>query len=176
MNFQVSQKYKSKIIELEKFLTKKNPFKYAERLYGLAPIKNLQIIHKPIKWSAQFKTPNKIIVDFRNDACYIALSMAHEYAHLLIRYYKLLNNKKIKKAINTEDLAYSIEQGLAILTQVLYEDYSEIRKLSKKHTKELMDYMNVSPNISQKILNKLKKIGITNIHNKKAILNKNNLY
>jgi len=62
---------------------------------------------------------------------YIALCIAHEYAHLLLR-------KHIQ-------IQYSIEQSLAILLQLSYEDYAGIRKFSKSNAEELMKIMNVWP-------------------------------
>lgn len=130
-----------------------NPKYYVERICNLRGPQELIISHKKIKRAAQFQEPNKIILDFRNNRYYIALSIAHEYAHLILRYnhwntnnfirhsakrYKLYQSLRLKN-----DFLYSIEQSIAILVQVAYEKYVGFKKSNAKHIQELMKFMDV---------------------------------
>lgn len=129
--FGYPKRYDSKVLRLEKWTQQYNPIAFINKLCQLKGLKRVEIIHKPLKFSAEFKLPDKILVDFRNPEKYILLSLAHEYAHLLLRTHILI--------------PYTIEQSLAILLQLAYEDSANIRKFNQKTAKELMEIMNVWP-------------------------------
>lgn len=125
--------YKSKILKFQKYIKKNPPIHFINEFCNLEGPKKIVVIHKPLKFAADFEPPpfNKIFVDFRNSINYIFLCIAHEYAHILLRY-----NKQIP---------YPFEQSLAILLQLTYEDSAHIRKFKKNTAKELMRYMKVFP-------------------------------
>ncbi len=129
--FKTPKIYKSKISGFQEYIKVNNPIFFVNNLCNLKGLNRVVIIHKLLKFAAEFELPNKILVDFRNSPSYIALCLAHEYTHLLIR-------KNIK-------IPYPIEQSLAILIQLTYEDSAKIRKFTKKTIKELMEYMKVWP-------------------------------
>ena len=84
---------------------------------------------------------------------YLALSVAHEFVHLLLRKNAWSSKRDIKKLINQNkdylssqlknNFEYSVEQTLAILLQLAYEEKAEISKFSKKRARELMKSMDV---------------------------------
>jgi len=123
--------YRSKILEIQNRLKIDNPIYFINKFCNLKGPQKISIIHKPLKFAANFEPPpfNKILLDFRNSINYIFLCIAHEYSHILLRY-----NKKIP---------YPLEQSLAILLQLTYEDSVQIRKFEKNTVKELMKYMKV---------------------------------
>jgi hypothetical protein len=129
--FRAPKIYQSKILEFQEYIKANNPIFFVNNFCNLKGLKKIIVIHKPIKFAAEFELPDKILVDFRNSLSYIALCLAHEYAHLLLR--------------NNASITYPVEQSLAILIQLTYEDSAKIRKFSKKTIKELMEYMNVWP-------------------------------
>jgi hypothetical protein len=129
--FKTPKIYQSKISEFQEYIKINNPIFFVNNLCNLKGLDKVIVSHKPCKFAAEFELPNKILLDFRNSLSYIALCLAHEYTHLLIR-------KNIK-------IPYPIEQSLAILIQLTYEDSAKIRKFTKKTIKELMGYMNVWP-------------------------------
>lgn len=127
--FRTPEIYKPKVFKIKQLAAKDNPVLFIEKFCNLKGPKSIIVVHKPLKLAAEFKLPNKILVDFRNSLNYISLCLAHEYAHVLLR------NKIV--------IPYSIEQSLAILLQLTYEDYAKIRKFSQKTAEELMKLMNV---------------------------------
>ncbi|MBU1255957.1 MAG: hypothetical protein KKG75_02385 [Nanoarchaeota archaeon] len=129
--FKTSKIYQSKVLKFKEYLKTNNPIFFVNNLSSLKGLEKIVIIHKPLKFAAEFRLPNKILIDFRNSLSYIALCLAHEYAHLLIR--------------NNISIPYPVEQSLAILIQLTYEDSANIRKFTKKTIRELMKYMNVWP-------------------------------
>ena len=129
--FKTPNLYQYKVLEFQEYLKTNNSVFFVNNLSSLRGLERIIIIHKPLKFAAEFKLPNKILIDFRNSLSYIALCLAHEYTHLLIR--------------NNISIPYPVEQSLAILIQLTYEDSAEIRKFSKKTIRELMEYMNVWP-------------------------------
>ncbi len=129
--FKAPRTYQFKVLEFQEYIRANNPISFVDNLCNLNGLDKVAIIHKPLRFAAEFELPNKILVDFRNPLSYIVLCLAHEYAHLLIR-------KNIK-------ITYPIEQSLAILIQLTYEDSAKIRKFTKKTIKELMGYMSVWP-------------------------------
>ncbi|MBU1292275.1 hypothetical protein KKH07_02230 [Patescibacteria group bacterium] len=129
--FKTSKIYQSKVLEFQRYIEGNNPVFFVNNLCNLKELEKVIIIHKPLKFAAEFELPDKILVDFRNSFSYIALCLAHEYTHLLLR--------------SNVSVPYPIEQSLAILIQLTYEDSAKIRKFSKKTIKELMEYMNVWP-------------------------------
>lgn len=130
--FKVPKIYQSKVLEFQDYIKESDPITFINNLCNLKGLKNTVIIHKPLKFAAKFELPNKILIDFRNSLSYISLCIAHEYTHLLLR--------------GNVSIPYPIEQSLAILLQLTYENSANIRKFSKKTIKELMEYMNVWPN------------------------------
>lgn len=130
----------------------KSPILFVNRFYGFKK-KFFQVVieHKPIKYRANFGEPNIISIDFRNSLNYLALSIAHEYAHLLLRRNGLL--AQIKKYFRDGESAYSFEQALAIMTQLSYENFAGIRPLRKKTINELMTYMKVDRRIFTPVVN-----------------------
>lgn len=127
--FKVPRIYKAKVFKIKQLKGKHNPFVFIEKFCRLKGLGTIIVIHKPLKLAAEFKLPNKILVDFHNSLNYICLCLAHEYAHILLR-------DKIF-------LPYPIEQSLAILLQLTYENYAQIRKFEQKNVRELMQLMNV---------------------------------
>jgi len=129
--FKTPKIYQSKVLEFQEYVKINNPILFVNNLCNLKGLEKIVIIHKPLKFAAEFKLPNKILVDFRNSLSYVSLCLAHEYAHLLLR--------------NNISIPYPVEQSLAILVQLTYENSANIRKFSKKTIKELMECMNVWP-------------------------------
>jgi len=127
--FKTPRIYKSKIFKLQTFTEKDNPIFFVNTVCNLKGLESVIIIHKSLKFAAEFELPDKILVDFRNSLNYILLCLAHEYTHLLLRANILLN--------------YSVEQSLAILLQLTYEDSAGIRQFDQKTCEELMRLMNV---------------------------------
>jgi len=129
--FKTPKTYNPKVLKFEKRIKKDNPIYFVNNFCNLNGPEKIIIVHKPLKFAANFEPPpfNKILVDFRNSKGYIFLCIAHEYAHILLR--------------NNISIDYSIEQSLAILIQLTYEDSAKIRKFKKKTAEELMRYMNV---------------------------------
>lgn len=123
--------YNVKILKLQKWINQYNPFIFVDNLCKLKGLKGIKLIHKPLKLSAEFKLPNKIFVDLRNSKKYILLCLAHEYTHLLLRAHI--------------SISYPVEQSLAILLQLAYENCVNIRKFSQRTAKKLMQLMNVWP-------------------------------
>jgi hypothetical protein len=129
--FKTPNQYNSKALEVKASIKKQDPFLYVENFCRLKGPDKVYIIHKPLKMAAKFKTPDKILLDFRNSASYIALCLAHEYAHLVLR--------------ANVSLDYPVEQSLAILLQLSYEDFAGISKFDQVRAKELMQLMNCWP-------------------------------
>lgn len=131
--FKSSKIYQPKIVEIQERIKKDNPILFVNKLCNLKlkKEKRIIIVHKLLKVAAEFEPYpyNKILLDFRNSLNYIFLCLAHEYAHILVR--------------ANISIPYPIEQSLAILIQLSYEDSVEIRKFKKKTAKELMECMNV---------------------------------
>ena len=130
--FEVPKKYNSKILETQTWIKQRNPVFYINNLCNFKGLNKVYIEHKPLKLAAEFRLPDKILLDFRNSVKYIVLCIAHEYSHLLLR--------------ANIPLDYSIEQSLAILLQLSYENSAGIRKFNYDTAKELMNIMNVWPN------------------------------
>jgi len=153
MKFKIDspKKYRKKEQTLKVFLKSPiSPLTFVNKFYSeLDPVRSVNIKHKPIQYSAEYKTPQIILVDFRNDISYIALSIAHEYTHLLLRKNKIFRDKGVPEDQNV----YSFDQGLAIFTQLSYEDYANIRPFTKKTIFELAKYMHVNMDIAKKIYN-----------------------
>lgn len=126
--FRVPKIYNNKVKEAQN-LKEKDPILFIESFCNLTGLKKAIIIHKSLKFAAEFEFPNKIYLDFSNSLNYISLCIAHEYSHLLIR--------------NKINLPYPIEQSLAILLQLEYEDFANIRKFKRENAKELLILMNV---------------------------------
>jgi len=128
-----------------------NPIIYINKLLNLKGLSKVIIIHKTLKEAAEFRTPNKIFIDFQNNLNYLALSLAHEYTHLIMRFNQWNGEINIKKLLrryenfkgkkDREKLEYSIEQAIAILAQTSYENYAKISKLNYKRIQQLMKYM-----------------------------------
>ena len=146
-------KYQKKASSLKRFLDICNPIAILGDLTGLKWRGPIKISHKNLKWSAEFQEPNKIYVDFRKPVEYLALSIAHESAHLLLRKNNWSSRRDIKKLINQNrdylspwlenSFEYSIEQSLAVLLQLTYEEKTGISRFSKKRARELMKSMDV---------------------------------
>lgn len=139
---------------MAQFLESANPVRYIDRLTRLTGLSSLAIHHKPLKYAAEFKTPCTIYVDFRQTAKYISLCIAHEYSHLLLRRHEWSRQPGIVSIIShypqpsakynyTEEGV--VEQILAILLQLSYEDKFNIRKFSSRRARELMETMGVWP-------------------------------
>lgn len=144
------KKYTGRKNELEKLLySLKSPFLFVNKFYKLRALSSINIEHKPIKYRADYKTPHTMYMDFRNNVYYLALSIAHEYAHLLFRKNNFFNKIKLRAYLINDHDAYSFDQALAILTQVSYEDSVGIRKFTRKTIFDLMRYMDVNPIISR---------------------------
>lgn len=152
--YQGPQKYKKKVAILLEFLNKGiNPIDYTATLCNLKGPSKIILIHKPIKFAAQFQKSNKILLDLRNNIDYINLSLAHEYTHLLLKYNWWANYPSIKTILKKHvdyqtsllknSFEYSIEQSIAILTQLSYEDKARIRVFQKRKALDLMRYMDV---------------------------------
>lgn len=138
---------------LEIFLDKHDPRAILESLSSLGWKGPIKIFHKNLEWAAEFQEPNKIYVDFQKPVKYLALSVAHELTHLLLRKDKWSEQPAIKKLIKQnlghsspklhDTFEYSIEQVLAILLQLVYEEKAGISRFSKKRARELMESMDV---------------------------------
>jgi len=129
LTFKVPRIYKPKILKFQSLTGNNEPISFVNTICNLKGLNNIIIIHKPLKLAAEFELPNKILVDFRNSLNYISLCLAHEYVHILLK--------------NKISIPYSIEQSLAILIQLSYEDFVNIRKFNQKTARELMELMNV---------------------------------
>ncbi len=131
--YKIPKTFTSKFIKVQNFIEKYAPFLYINKLCGFKKIWSNSIIisHKKLGFAAEFKLPNKIIIDFSNNPKYISLCIAHEYTHLLLR--------------TSTSLPYHIEQTIAILSQLSYEDKAGIREFNKKTAAELMKIMDVWP-------------------------------
>jgi len=123
--FSAPKKYHQRQKELADFLKERDLAKFVEQVLGLSGLSKLKIGHSAIGKKAEFREPDEIWLDFRNEMKYMALCIAHEYVHLLIR------KKKIK-------MPYETEQAIAVLTQLQYEDWAGIRKFTKKIARELL--------------------------------------
>ncbi|MBP8718989.1 MAG: hypothetical protein KBI07_07945 [Candidatus Atribacteria bacterium] len=151
--YQGPQKYKKKIAIINSLSKELNPVNYVNSLCNLKGLSKIILIHKPIKFAAQFQEPNKIFLDLRNNLDYINLSLAHEYTHLLLRYNQWTNYPSIKNILKKHrdyrtsllknSFEYSIEQSIAILGQLSYEDKNRIRAFKEKKVMTLMRYMDV---------------------------------
>jgi|GEM_PF-2895117 len=169
--YQGPQKYKKKVAIIIGSLSKGvDPVVYVDTLCNLKGPSRIILVHKPIKFAAQFQKPNKILLGLRNDIDYISLSLAHEYAHLLLLFNKWQDKCSIKTIIKKHknyqtfvlknNFEHSIEQSLAILIQVSYEDKVQISHFSQKRIKKLMQYMDVWE-IGQYFLKAWKKYQVT---------------
>ena len=131
-----------------------DPLSYLSQVTGLASLPRLVIQHKPIKCAAEFKVPNRIYLDFRQPVAYMALSVAHETAHLLLRRHRWSKQPGVNQVIrqygqSSTKYHYTregtIEQVLSILLQLSYENRFCIRKFSEVHARKLMKIMGVWP-------------------------------
>jgi len=83
--FKTPEIYRSRVLEFREYIKSNDPILFVNGLCNLKVLDRVNVIHKPLKFAAEFKLPSTILVDFRNSPSYIALCLAHEYAHLLIR-------------------------------------------------------------------------------------------
>ncbi|MFH1088476.1 MAG: hypothetical protein V1719_01395 [Patescibacteria group bacterium] len=139
---------------LRAFLLRANPFVYISTRVGLVGLKHVLIVHRPLKYAAEFQPPNSIYIDFRQPADYSALSVAHEYVHLLLRHHRwgsrLGMPRIIQRYARSKDKYHytkegAVEQVLAILLQLSYEDQFKLRKFNSTRAQELMKIMGVWP-------------------------------
>lgn len=147
-------RYRKQAEALQNFLIQTDPFEYLSKRTKLSGIKQIVVQHKPLRYAADFRTPSHIYVDFRQPSKYVALSVAHEYVHLLLRYHrwgKQPGMAEIIKRYAQPSTKYnytaegSVEQVLAILLQLSYEDKFKLQKFNVRHARELMETMGVWP-------------------------------
>ena len=151
--FSVPPRNRDRLSSLKGFLKSNNPFSYLNQATGLRAVTNIKIYHKNLGHAAEFKIPNTIYVDFRQPVHYLALSIAHEYAHLILQKNHWEHKNKIADYIASIDRPKiynytsksALEQLLAILLQLSYEDRMGTRRFTKKNAKELMTIMAVWP-------------------------------
>lgn len=154
IEFIYSVRYRKQAKALQSFLIQADPFAYLSKRIGLSGIKRIVVQHKPLRYAADLRTPSHIYVDFRQSSGYVALGVAHEYAHLLLRYHrwgKQPGMSVIIKRYAQPSTKYdytaegAVEQVLAILLQLSYEDKFKLQKFSVRHARKLMEVMGVWP-------------------------------
>lgn len=147
-------RYQKQAHHLRGFLLKADPFEYISHRTGLTGLGRITIIHRPLKYSAEFKMPVRIYIDLRQPVNYCALSIAHEYSHLLLRHHNWGKRPGIFSLVQrygrgahkyNYTMEGAVEQVLAILLQLSYEDRYKIRCFSAAHAQKLMKIMGVWP-------------------------------
>lgn len=146
--------YQKRANTLRAFLLRASPFIYISNRVGLVGLKHVLIVHRPLKYAAELQIPNRIYIDLRQPTNYGALCIAHEYTHLLLHHHRWGSRlgmsyiiqrytQSVTKYHYTKEGA--IEQVLAILLQLSYEDQFKLKKFSFIHARKLMKIMGVWP-------------------------------